>query len=312
MKMHENDRTATREGVADNVYRHHLLLAPLRGVTIRTFRNVFSSVMEECGFTGAIAPFIPANPGIRFSTKLFADIAPLDKSNDSSSIPLVPQVIGKDPSALREWCKMVKDIGFSRADLNAGCPFPMIRKKGRGSGLLRNPDTLEKMLEAGCDEMGDGNFSLKTRLGMDSVDELKHLIPVINRYPITFLTVHARTARQMYDGDPHREAFEIVRNIATSPVIYNGDATAQNASLEATMVGRDFIRRLGKRADARELLSRYLEESCMELCGDAPVLGRMKELLSYWCLEPEWNRIWPTIKICRSVAELKLACRLYG
>lgn len=293
-----------------HIRRNHLLLAPLRGVTVRTFRNVFSCAMEECGFTGAIAPFIPANPGIRFSAKLFADIAPPGKSIDKSSIPLTPQVIGKDPAALREWCRMIKDLGFLHADLNAGCPFPMIRKKGRGSGLLRNPDALEKMLEAGCDEMGPGNFSLKTRLGMDSVDELKRLIPMVNRYPLGFLTIHARTARQMYDGSPCRDAFEAVRDVASVPVIYNGDATAENVARESTMVGRNFIRRLGKRTDAREQLSRYLEESRMELCGEAPVLGRMKELLSYWCLEPEWNRVWPVIKICRSVAELKLACRL--
>jgi tRNA-dihydrouridine synthase len=295
---------------ASTISRHPLLLAPLRGVTIRTFRNVFSGAMDECGFTGAIAPFIPANPGIRPSAKLFADIMPSGGSTDMPSLPLIPQAIGKDPAALREWCRMVKDLGFTRADLNAGCPFPMIRKKGRGSGLLRNPGTLEKMLEAGCDEMGPGNFSLKTRLGMDSVNELLSLMPIINRYPLAFLTIHARTAKQMYDGAPHRGAFEDVRDAATVPVMYNGDAAAEDAVREATMVGRDFIRRLAKRPDARTLLARYLDESRLELCGDAPVLGRMKELLSYWCQEPEWSRLWPVVKICRSIPELRLACRL--
>ena len=307
-----------------------LWLAPLRGVTIRTFRTVFGEAIRAAGFAGMYAPFIPANAGFRFSKRLFADILPT-KSDESEMVEfdsastqqqsdnqtikqsnktahglvLVPQVIGKDPSALRDWCRAVKDLGYTRADLNAGCPFPMIRRKGRGSGLLRTPDVLDRMLEAGCDEMGTGNFSLKTRLGLDRPDELLGLMPVINRYPLAVLTVHARTARQMYDGATDRAAFAAVAAAAQVPVMYNGDATVDGARPDgAVMVGRSFIRSLARREEARELLMRYLEASRRELCGDAPVLGRMKELLSYWCQEPAWRRRWPLIKICRSADEL--------
>ena len=285
-----------------------LWLAPLRGVTVRTFRAVFGEAIRAAGFAGMYAPFIPANAGFRFSKRLFADILP-EEGAPCAGLELVPQVIGKDPAALRDWCKAVKDLGYTRADLNAGCPFPMIRRKGRGSGLLRTPDVLDRMLEAGCDVMGAGNFSLKTRLGMERTDELLGLIPLINRYPLAVLTVHARTARQMYDGATDRTAFAAVAAAAKVPVMYNGDATVENRpSGGALMIGRSFIRSLGGRADARELLSRYREASRRELCGDAPVLGRLKELLSYWCQTPAWHRLWPAVKICRTVDELTLCC----
>ena len=45
-----------------------------------------------------------------------------------------------------------------------------------------------------------------------------------------------------------------------------------------------------------------------ELDGDAHVLGRMKELLSYWCQEGSWRRLWPSVKICRSTDELAMVC----
>ena len=275
-----------------------LWLAPLRGVTVRTFRAVFGRAIREAGFSGMYAPFIPANAGFRPSKRLFSDIMP-DES--VLGLELVPQVIGKDPDALRCWCRAVKDLGYARVDLNAGCPFPMIRRKGRGSGLLRTPDVLERMIEAGCDEMGDGAFSLKVRLGVESTGDLLALMPMINRYPLAVLTVHARTARQMYGGAPDINAFASVRDASAVPVLYNGDATveARNA-----MVGRSFIRSLASRDDARSLLAAYCEASRSELNGDAPVLGRMKELLSYWCQEPSWRRLWPQIKICRSVCEL--------
>ena len=277
-------------------------LAPLRGVTVRTFRDVFSAAIVDAGFAGMYAPFIPANAGFRFSRRLFADILP---PQCSPQLALVPQVIGKDPAALRDWCKAVKDLGYGRADLNAGCPFPMIRRKGRGSGLLRSPEAFERMLETGCDEMGPGNFSVKARLGLERPDELLRLMPMINRYPLAVLTVHARTAVQMYGGEPDRAAFEAVRKAAAVPVMYNGDATVRDAN---AMVGRSFIRSLANRADALSLLKEYCEASRAELFGDAPVLGRMKELLSYWCQEPAWRRLWPQIKICRTLGELVQVC----
>lgn len=283
-----------------------LWLAPLRGVTIRAFRTVFADPIREAGFKGSFAPFISANAGFKYSRKLFTDILP--ESQPSGQL-LVPQVIGKDSAALREWCKAVKDLGYVRADLNAGCPFPMIRKKGRGSGLMRSVDVLDRMLEAGCDEMGAGNFSLKTRLGVERTDEIMSLMPVINRYPLAVLTVHARTAVQMYEGSTDRTSFEEVLSAAKVPVMYNGDADVCDEGEGPLMVGRSFIRGLANRPDAKELLFRYMDVSREELCGDTPVLGRMKELLSYWCQEPAWCSRWRFIKICRSTEELAMAVR---
>lgn len=280
-----------------------LWLAPLRGVTIRAFRTVFAEAMREAGFTGAFAPFIPANAGFKASRKIFTEILP---ENQPDGQILVPQVIGKDSAALREWCKAVKDLGYTRADLNAGCPFPMIRKKGRGSGLMRSPDVLDRMLEAGCDEMGAGNFSLKTRLGVESADEIMALMPVVNRYPLAVLTVHARTAVQMYEGATDMASFRSVLEVSKVPVMYNGDASVGDMPGFPLMVGRNFICSLADRPDAKALFVRYMELSRAELNGDMQVLGRMKELLSYWCMQPSWSRLWRSVKICRTTEELSM------
>lgn len=298
-----------------------LWLAPLRGVTIRAFREAFADPIREAGFDGAFAPFIPANPGIRVNDRLLADLEPFPTASDFNST-VVPQVISRHPQEMRELLKGFKDRGFARADLNAGCPFPMIRRRGRGSGLLRTPDALEALLEAGCSEMGPGRFSLKIRLGLEREDELEKLMPMINRYPLAALTVHARTARQMYEGSPSLERFAFVAGLSTNPVFYNGDATIRDGDcpqsligrlvetcprVTGIMVGRSFIRDLGRRDDIGELLEHYIDISCTELSGDRPVLGRMKELIAYWIDQPRWKRLWPVVKICRSVSELRLS-----
>ena len=294
-----------------------LWLAPLRGVTIRSFRETFAEAIREAGFVGAFAPFIPANPGIRVNDRLLADLQPFPCVRlagtlalpGTLAIPVVPQVITKHPDAMRTLLRAFRERGFDRADLNAGCPFPMIVRRGRGSGLLRTPDVLESLLAAGCEEMGAGKFSLKVRLGVESPDDLRALLPRINRYPLAALTVHARTAKQMYAGEVDRARFAEILAESANPVIYNGDAELDHLDylpdgVAGVMVGRAFIRALGARADAGDLLRAYIARSREELCGDVPVLGRMKELLTYWCAVSRWRRIWPVVKLCRTVDEL--------
>ena len=299
-----------------------MILAPLRGVTVRCFRETFAKEIVEAGFTEAVTPFIAAQPGFDpLSDRELAPSKPPKPSKPSkppkpssfllppSSFLLTPQFIGKDPVALRTALERVKAAGYTTADLNCGCPFPMIRNKGRGSGLLRTPDVLRAMLEVGCEVMGEGKFSIKARLGVERNDELLKLMPLINVFPLRQLTLHARTARQMYEGACDWAAAEKVMAAAQVPIVRNGDLRSEDraAFADGIMVGRDFIRALGRRDDARELLWRYIDASRQELSGDAPILGRMKELISYWKELPHWRKRWNLIKICRSIDELLAA-----
>ena len=297
-----------------------MILAPLRGVTIRCFRETFADEIRAAGFTEAITPFITANAGYDplkdRELQKCSNVRMLECSN-ADWIRITPQFIGKDPVALRTCLEKVKAAGYDTADLNCGCPFPMVRNKGRGSGILRTPDVLRRMLEVGCEVMGAGKFSMKTRLGVDRNDELLKLMPMINEFPLRFLTVHARTARQMYTGIIDAGGLEEVWKVAKVPIVRNGDLDICDTGIlpvrtrtgetpvPQVMIGRSFIRCLGMREDSDELLGRYIAASRAELCGDRPVLGRMKELIAYWKDLPRWKRRWNVIKLCRTVDELK-------
>ena len=285
-----------------------MILAPLRGVTIRCFRETFEEEIRAAGFTEAITPFISAISG--FDPLKDRELREQGTGNWEQGLKVTPQFIGKDPVALRDCLEKIKAAGYETADLNCGCPFPMVRNKGRGSGILRTPDVLRLMLEVGCDVMGPGKFSVKARLGVDRADELFGLMPMINEFPLRFLTVHARTARQMYGGSCEVEKLREVEKVAKVPIVINGDIPFPvPRSLfpvpSRLMIGRSFVRWLGSREDSDELLNRYIAASQSELCGDRPVLGRMKELIAYWKDLPQWRRRWNVIKICRTVDELK-------
>ena len=272
-----------------------MILAPLRGVTIKTFRKVFASVIRDSGFTEAITPFIPAIKGVD-------PLKDRELGDDA-----IPQFIGKDPQALKYSLERIKFAGCTRADLNAGCPYPMIRNKGRGAGLLKTPELLRAMLEVGCEVMGEGNFSLKTRLGVESNEELIKLMPVINQYPLKYLTVHARNAKAMYEGAVDIEKARCIAGVSKVPVVLNGDLKVGDLAPSPfvdIMVGREFIRDLADREDIAGYLREYIAISRLELYGERPVLGRMKELFAYWKDNPRWSKKWKILKICRSVDEI--------
>ncbi len=271
------------------------ILAPLRGVTTRSFRLAFAQQLTEAGFDEAVTPFIPASSSY--------DVLRDRELEGGESIFLTPQFIGKDPYALKESLKRILDAGYKTADLNVGCPYPMVRNKGRGAGLLANPSLLESMIEGGCSIMGEGCFSIKTRLGINSPDELFKFIDVFNRYPLRFITVHSRTAKQMYEGSCDIERLNEIIKLSKIPIVANGDIQMTHSFKTPVMIGRAFVRHLGERNDANILLMHYKETLLKERFSSNAVLGKLKELLSYWRHIPRWNRLWPVLKLSRALDE---------
>lgn len=307
--------------MSDLVQPDIFCLAPLRGVTVRTFRN-----LQESWFTPpdcAVAPFIPTFAGEKIKPLLLKDVDP----ELGQSVPVVPQVIGKDPDQLRTLLRAFKAMGYTRVDLNAGCPYPFIVRKGRGAGLMRDEAAFARMLEVGCEELPQG-FSVKVRLGIDRPDLLLARMTVINGFPLREVTIHARTARQMYEETVDVEAFAAALERCRHPVVYNGDLRTRADFLQLKarfpqitrwMVGRAaaidpfvFARLTMDTPPPRDatrlkgFLDDYLTACEEELYGPAAVLGRMKELWSYLHQAiVGGERLWKGVRVCRTVDEYR-------
>lgn len=296
-------------------------LAPLRGVTGRAFRNLLCEWFEAPD--AAVAPFIPTFAGAKVKPALLADIDPAL----GQKLPVIPQAIGKDPAQLRVLLRSFKEMGYKRADLNAGCPWPFVCKKGRGSGLMADADAFEAMLAAGCEGMPEG-FSVKVRLGLKTPDLLAERMELINRYPLCEVTIHARTAKQMYEGTVDLERFAEAAAACKHPVVYNGDikTAADWARLKERfpqitrwMIGRGLAMnpsllgsiRAGRdlpvdTARLRQFLAAYLAAAETELSGPASILGRMKELWSYLRFSfRNGESLWKSVRLCRTLGEYK-------
>ena len=269
-------------------------LAPLRGVTLAPFRRLLAERFG--GVDAALAPFAALGAGERVPARIFADAA----ASLGGPLPTVPQVIGRDPASLRAAGRVLRGLGFDRMDLNCGCPWKFVARKGRGSGLPEDPDAFARMLEAGCAGM-PGGFSVKIRLGYRSPDTLAARANLLNSFPLRCVTVHPRTGVQMYGGAADTDAFAAVLPLLRAPVVYNGDVAspadaarvlARFPSLAGIMVGRGLCANPGLAAEikgapppSREAVAAFARDLAAEyasaLCGPAPLLGRLKELWGY-------------------------------
>jgi tRNA-dihydrouridine synthase len=303
-----------------------LILAPLRGVTHLSFRRCL--MKHFGGLDGAVSPFLTTVAGSKIKATHLADILP----EANGFLPLVPQIIGKDPAQFRTLLLAVRELGYARCDLNIGCPWPLIVKKGRGSGLLRDADNLRRMLDAGCEVMGEG-LSVKVRLGIDRCGLLLERMEIFNSYPLAEMTIHARTAAQRYEGEVDLDGFADCLAAAKAPVVYNGDIrTAEDCQRLAArfpnvagfMIGRGLItdpalaRRIRHAFDPQGVQSTpppswrlyeafvrdYGGQTRAELFGPGSFLGRMKEFWSYHhAAYPNGEALWRRLRTFRSYAE---------
>ena len=196
-----------------------LLLAPMQGLTEVLFRKVY----EQC-FPGAldlaVSPFLSLTHGnLADAWKKIDDVLP---EPNRGSIPVVPQILGKEPAEFVALANRLHEIGYEEVNWNIGCPVRRIAAKHRGSGILPYPDEVRSILEKVVPRL-QGKLSVKMRLGLRSPEEIFALIPVLNDFPLASVTIHPRTGKQQYGGQVDLDTFERVLPLLRHHVIYNGD-----------------------------------------------------------------------------------------
>ncbi|MBK6966089.1 MAG: tRNA-dihydrouridine synthase family protein [Bacteroidales bacterium] len=194
-----------------------IYFAPFQGITTHIFRNVYAK-----HFTGVDKLYTPYYSNFEPGHPLSAVKMKSLSNQSESGIEVVPQVLSKDADEILWLAKVCEQLGFKELNWNLGCPYPQVANKKRGSGILPYPEMVDEILEK---VMRDINisFSVKCRLGYHSTDEIKDLIPVFNRYPISELTIHARIGKQLYAGQPNLEVFGLNVGSFSAPLVYNGD-----------------------------------------------------------------------------------------
>ncbi len=217
--------------------------APLEGLTDITYRR-----LHQQYFPGADRYYTPF-----FSPTVHRCLTPREARElppaDTIGSPTVPQLLTKVAEDFLWMAGQCRDLGYTEVNLNLGCPSGTVTAKGKGAGMLADPDALERFLDE-VYAKAPVAISVKTRLGMNSSAEFPALMDIFNRYPIKELTVHPRVRKDFYDSPVDMQAFEYALENSKNPVCYNGNLCSL-AQIEAfsrayptvgaVMVGRGLI-----------------------------------------------------------------------
>lgn len=263
----------------------YIAFAPLQGYTDAAYRRAH----HECvgGVDEYYTPFVRMEKG-EVRKKDLRDTDPVV----NAGVPTVPQVIAKDADEFAKLCDALQGQGWQRIDLNMGCPFPMQVKAGRGSGLLQYSDRIEEIAREML-RRPEVTFSVKMRLGQESVDEGLTVMPIVNDMPLVHVTLHPRLGKQQYKGTPDREAFERFMEGCKHPMVYNGDITNLShftspiSPLKGVMIGRGLLAKPWMLSDKepREVLqkmhAKVYQHAVETLCGDSQILSRLHAFWEY-------------------------------
>lgn len=300
-------------------------LAPMEGLTTYHFRRVYHKYYG--GVEKYFTPFLAAR---NLSARERADILP----EHNEGMKVVPQILANRAEVFLSIAGEAAAYGYSSVNLNLGCPSGTVTARGRGAGFLKFPEQLERFL----DEIFDKcplNISVKTRIGVDNVEEWERLLELFGRYPMEELIVHARLLKEGYGGCVHLEAFEAALGQLKVPLCYNGDLISLNTvgsdnkdtgygtlgwltsclpAVDTVMVGRGILRRPGLLTGDFSLVTlRVFHDELLEgyiriMSSDTNVLFKMKELWTFMGAGFEHaEKHLKKIKKAKSLSEYRMA-----
>lgn len=189
--------------------------APVQGYTEAVYRNAHATYFG--GVDTYYTPFVRLEKG-NFRNK---DVREIGAS--INTVPhLVPQLIAPTPEKAETILALFIEKGYQEADINLGCPFPILAKRHNGSGILPYPEEVKALLSI-VTKYPQISFSIKMRLGWEDPSECLQLVDMINELPLRQVTMHPRLGKQQYKGEVDMEGFAAFQQACQHPLIYNGD-----------------------------------------------------------------------------------------
>ena len=230
----------------DLLEKYPILPAPMEGV-------MRPAVINACNLLELtpvwITPFFRVTEHIPKARELTKFMAPFM----AGKVPVIVQLMGTRADNLAGTAKLALELGASGIDLNCGCPSGQVVAHGAGAGALREVEKTARIIEAIRQSIGNGFFSVKTRLGFDNVEEAARFLPLWeNAGAVDLFTLHYRTAREGYRTVAGRtERLQTARNYVKNAMVFgNGDLQTvdeaklmmQECNMQGALIGRAFWR----------------------------------------------------------------------
>jgi tRNA-dihydrouridine synthase B len=214
-----------------------VVLAPMAGVSVQAFRR-----QGRRFGAGLVCSEMVSCAGIEHRNE--KTLGYLRVASDEH--PLAIQIFGSEPRAMADAARMVEAAGADIVDMNFGCPVRKVTKTGAGAHLLDHPELACAITEAVAGAVSVP-VTVKMRRGVENGSRAcLDLGPRLVEAGAAALTLHPRSAKQMYTGvADHSLTAELV-DLVDVPVLASGDIVSREAAQRvldttgaaAVMVGR--------------------------------------------------------------------------
>jgi tRNA-dihydrouridine synthase B len=216
--------------------------------------------------------------------------------------PLAIQLFGCEPGPMAEGARMVEAAGADLVDLNFGCPVKKVTRTGAGATLLDEPDHACRLVEAVAEAV-DLPVTVKLRRGLaNGSRSCLELGPRLVAAGAASLTLHPRSAQQMYTGTADHELTAELVSLVDVPVVASGDVTSRaraqavlaTSGAAAVMVGRgaqgnpwalrEIVEGDGSEPSREEVVAElvlFIRETVREL-GDRRAAGFLKKFYGWY------------------------------
>jgi tRNA-dihydrouridine synthase B len=218
-----------------------VLLAPMEDVTALPFRLVAKRIGKPglmfTEFVSAMAIHYGAAKTLRKMR-----VHPNER-------PLGIQIFGPNPEVMAETAQLAEEMGADIVDINMGCWVPKVCKTGAGAALLKDPEQAAKIVEAVVKSVRVP-VTVKVRAGFEwDVFAAPDLARRFQDVGAKMITLHARFAKQGFEGEADWKLIEQMRSAVSVPLIGNGDVKTPDDALrmlretgcDGVMVGRAAI-----------------------------------------------------------------------
>jgi nifR3 family TIM-barrel protein len=214
-----------------------LVLAPMAGVSVQAFRR-----QGRRYGAGLVCSEMVSVAGIQHRNE--RTLGYLRVAADEH--PLAIQIFGSEPEVMAEAARIVAAAGADIIDVNFGCPVRKVTKTGAGASLLDDPDHACRLIEAVATAT-DLPVSVKMRRGVENGSRTcLDVGPRLVEAGAASLTLHPRSAKQMYTGSADHSLTAELVSLVDVPVIASGDvgsraraqAVLATTGASAVMVGR--------------------------------------------------------------------------
>lgn len=191
-----------------------LVLAPMAGVTDKTFREIVRSY--NCGL---LYTEMVSTKGLIYGGEKTAEL--IDITEDQH--PVNVQVFGNNPSEFGKIVETIQKKGADFIDINMGCPAPKITKNCEGAALLKDFKNA-KAIVTEVVKNASIPVTLKIRKGWDesSIVAIEYA-QMAESEGISAIAVHGRTREQFYSGIADWDIIKDIKAKVKIPVIGNGD-----------------------------------------------------------------------------------------